>query len=214
MADFETENVVVKETLAQVQGKMNLFQGNMETIMEYLQTQKVVASANPASDVVTNANVVTTTAGVVATVETPVEIVVPSAMDHPMFTFSSNKLVDAYPWGMPLNFASQFANGGVFIPHQAFASPTTIGNSAFPWGVPMVQTPQTVDVANPENTQGQVLFETPDDDAEYRGSRLHFHIPSQAAQYANPNLYQANQFSYPGETFISMLPYAPANPAF
>lgn len=38
MADFESESADVKETLAQVQGERNLFQGNMENIMEYLQT--------------------------------------------------------------------------------------------------------------------------------------------------------------------------------
>lgn len=41
VANFETGNADVKETMAHVQGEMNFFQGNMETIMEYLQTQSL-----------------------------------------------------------------------------------------------------------------------------------------------------------------------------
>lgn len=62
MVDIEHENFVVKETLAQFQGKMDLFQCNMDVIMEYLQAQKATTSANPTSiDVVTNVIIVTTT---------------------------------------------------------------------------------------------------------------------------------------------------------
>lgn len=117
MADFEIENAVVKETLAQVQGEMKLFRGNMETIVEYIQTQMAATSTNPASANVISAVVLTTTANVVATIETPVETMVPTIVNQPMFTSASNRLAAAYPWGMPPNFASQFANGCAFIPH-------------------------------------------------------------------------------------------------
>lgn len=52
MADFEADNGVVCESLAQVQG-------NMEAILELLQTQRAPASANPAGDNVTHAARVT-----------------------------------------------------------------------------------------------------------------------------------------------------------
>lgn len=74
MTDFEADNAVVCESLAQVQGKMDLFQGNME--------------ANPA-----------VTAG--ATVETPVETVVPTSENRQLVPADMNRLAAAYPWGMP-----------------------------------------------------------------------------------------------------------------
>lgn len=37
MADLEQQNATYKETLAQFHGEMNIFQGNMNTIVEYLQ---------------------------------------------------------------------------------------------------------------------------------------------------------------------------------
>lgn len=33
MVDFEADNIVVREYLAQVQSRMDLFQGNMEAIL-------------------------------------------------------------------------------------------------------------------------------------------------------------------------------------
>lgn len=79
--------------------------------------------------------------------------------------------------------------------------------------MPAVQSPQMVDVANPENIQGHVHAEILDDDDEYRGPCLYFQIPSQETQYVNPNQYQASQFAYPGANSIPMLPYAHVNPA-
>ena len=37
MEDLEQENAMYKETLTQFQGEMNIFQGNMNAIMEYIQ---------------------------------------------------------------------------------------------------------------------------------------------------------------------------------
>ena len=68
-----------------------------------------------------------------------------------------------------------------------------------------------VDAANPEDNQGQVLNETPDVEDEYRGSRLHFQVPAQAAQPASAN--QAAPYSYPGATSVPMLTYAPTDTA-
>lgn len=166
MADYKSNNPAVKETLAQLQGKMDLFQGNMETIMEYLQAQRAYTSTNPITTIVTNVIVVTTSADVVATVENDVETVVPTAMNQPIFPSTSNRIAVVYPWGMPPNFASQFANEGI-IPHQALVAPSTAGNPAFPWGMPVIQSPQTVDPGNPKNIEGQVHTKMLDDDAEY-----------------------------------------------
>lgn len=79
--------------------------------------------------------------------------------------------------------------------------------------MPTVQTPHTVDVTNPKDNQGQVPTETLDNKDEYRCSRLHFQVPSQATQPANMNQFQASPFGYPGETFVPILTYAPNNPA-
>lgn len=147
--------------------------------MEYLHIQRDSTSVNPTTIVVTNVDVVTTsTTDVVATIETPVETVVPTVVNQPIFPSASNRLAADYPWGIPPKFASQFANGGAFIPHQALDAPSAARNYAFPWGIHLIQSPQTVDAGNPRNIQGQVDAETPDDDAEYRGPHLHFQIPS------------------------------------
>lgn len=76
--------------------------------------------------------------------------------------------------------------------------------------MPTIQTPP-VDDANFEDNQGQVPIETPDNKDEYRGPRLHFQVPSQAAQPANMNQFQAAPFGYPRETSVPMLTYAPNN---
>lgn len=38
MAEYEADNASVHESIVQVQGEMNLFRGNMETILEILQS--------------------------------------------------------------------------------------------------------------------------------------------------------------------------------
>lgn len=136
--------------------------------MEYLQTQRASTFVNPTTTIITNDDVVTTSvADVVVTVETLVETVVSTAVNQSIFLSASNRLVVAYPWGMPTKLCSQFTNGGAFILHQALVAPSTFGNSAFPWGMPVIQFPQTVDAGNPKNIQGQVPAENPDDDVEY-----------------------------------------------
>lgn len=194
---------------------MNLFRGNTETILEILQTQRDSTFANPVVANVTHAAEVTNvTADVAATIETPVETLTPTTLNHHLVRHAMNRLVATYPCGMPLNFAAQFANGGDFIPYQALVAPNFVGNVVFLWDVPTIQTPPTVDAANPEDNQGQVLAKTPDneDEDEYRGPRLHFQIPSQAAQPANMNQFQAAPFLYPRETSVPMLTYSPNNP--
>ncbi|CAL5189189.1 unnamed protein product [Lathyrus oleraceus] len=58
MADMEQENATCRETMAQFQGRMDTFQGNMNTILEYLQAQTATTStsaANLVSAIVTDA---------------------------------------------------------------------------------------------------------------------------------------------------------------
>ena len=74
--------------------------------MEYLKTHRAATSVNLATVVVANAVVMTIIVDVVATVETHVKTVVPTIMNQPLFTSASNRLAAAYPWGMPLDFAS------------------------------------------------------------------------------------------------------------
>lgn len=93
MADLEQENDTYRDTLAQVQGKMDTFQGNMNTILEYLQAQKATTStspANPTSVVVTDVIVVTTSVDVV------VDIVVQPVI-QPICHPGPSKHAIAYP---------------------------------------------------------------------------------------------------------------------
>lgn len=145
-----------------------------------------------------------------ATVETPVETMVPIAENCQLVPTDMNRLAASYPRGMPQNFAAHFANGGAFLPHPTLTTTTAAGIPTFPWGIPTVQTPP-VDASNPEDNQGQVPHENPDAEGEYRGPRLHFQIPTQVAQAASAH--QAAPFSYPGATSMPMMTYAPANPA-
>ena len=97
MTDLEQENATYRETLAQVQGEMNLLWDNMEAIVKYLQTQRAATSSSPATAPITNVAVVTTTADAIATVETLVETVVLIVVNQPLFTSASNRLASAYP---------------------------------------------------------------------------------------------------------------------
>lgn len=122
MANIEYENVVVKETLTQLQGKMDLFHGNIEVIIEYLQEQKTTTSVNPTIvAIITNVTDVTTS---VVDVATTIEIVVQPTIIQPIFQDAINRHVVAYPQGLPPNYASQFPNGGAFILHQSFDVPS------------------------------------------------------------------------------------------
>ena len=76
MAEYEADNAAVRESLAQVQGEMNLFRENMETILEILQSQRTPAST--AANVTHAAGVTNSTAAAGTTVETPAETFVPN----------------------------------------------------------------------------------------------------------------------------------------
>ena len=124
MADYESDNAIVRETLTQVQGRIDLFQGNMKTFLEILQTQRAHISANPATTNVTHAAEVTNaTVDVAVVIETLMETVTSTTVNHHLVPSVVNRLVASYPQGMSLNFAAQFANGGAFIPHQALFFP-------------------------------------------------------------------------------------------
>ncbi|XP_050889548.1 uncharacterized protein LOC127094817 [Lathyrus oleraceus] len=76
MAEYEANDVVVRESLAQVQGEMNLFRANMETILEILQSQRNPAYATANVTYVVGVTVPNTAAG--TTVDPPAETVVPN----------------------------------------------------------------------------------------------------------------------------------------
>lgn len=129
MADYKVGSVAVYESLAQVQGEMNLFRGNMETILEILQTHR--APAFTTANVTQAAGVTNPTAAVGATVETPTETVVPTTVNRQLVPANVNKLAAAYPRGMPPNFAAYFANGSAFFPHPILTTPAAAGNIVF-----------------------------------------------------------------------------------
>ncbi|XP_050897037.1 uncharacterized protein LOC127103839 [Lathyrus oleraceus] len=92
MAKYKADNAAVRESLAQVQGEMNLFWGNMETILELLQSQR-----NPAS------------AG--TTVDPPAETVVPNSGNRQVVPTDTARLAAPYPWGMPPHLAASLTSG-------------------------------------------------------------------------------------------------------
>lgn len=94
MAECEADNAVVRESLARVQGEMNLFRGNMETILEILQSQR--ASASTAANVTHVAEMHIPTAADGTTVETPAEIMVPNTGNRQMVLTDSARLATAY----------------------------------------------------------------------------------------------------------------------
>lgn len=163
MVDYESDNPAVRESLAQVQGEMNLFRGNIETILEILQTQRGHSSV--AANVTYATGVTNPTAAVGATVETLMETVLPTTGSRKLVLADVNRLAASYPRGMPQNFAAHFANGGAFFPYPTLTAVAAAENTIFPWGVSTVQTPP-IDAANPEDNQGQVPNETPDAENE------------------------------------------------
>lgn len=99
MAYMEHENDTYRETLAQFRGKMDLFQGNMDVIMEYLHAHKVTTSANTITDVVTDATVI-----IITIVDTTANIVIQHVARQPIYQPGPSRHVVVYPWGMPLNY--------------------------------------------------------------------------------------------------------------
>lgn len=204
MAEYEADNTVVRESLAQVQGEMNLFRGNMETILELLQSQR-----NPTS---TAANVTRTTGMTIAvtaagtTVDPPAESVVPNSGNLQMVPTDPARLAAAYPWGMPPHLAASLTSGGAFFPHSALTP--AAGNSGFPWVLPALQTTLVI-AADPEDNQGQVPDDLPNDEEDYRGPHLHFQLPSQTAQAASTGQIPV-PFGYPGAGSVPMM----MNPVF
>lgn len=148
MAEYEADNAAVRESLAQVQGEMNLFSGNMETILEILQSQRNPASV--AANVTRVAGVTIPDAATGTTVDTPAEIVVPNSGNCHVVTTDPSRLVAAYPWGIPPYLAASLANGGAFFPHSTLAFAVAAGNIGFPWALPTLQT-TLVNVVKPDD---------------------------------------------------------------
>lgn len=95
---------------------------------------------------------------------------------------------------------------GAFFPHPTLSAAAAAGNAGFPWALPTVQTTPVI-AADPENNQGQVPDDTPDNEDDYRGPCLHFQIPNQTAQAANVSQFPTIPLGYLGVTSMPMLSY-------
>lgn len=154
MADLEQENDVYKETLAQFQGEMNTSQGNMNTILEYIQAQKATTS----SSVVIHATVVVTDVVVIATyVDAIMDTVIQPVVSQPICQTSPSRHVASKSWDLPPNFTPHAANGNVFVPYQPFNVHPANGNYvSHPWGM-TIHSPQIVNTDNREINLEQTL---------------------------------------------------------
>lgn len=208
---------------------IDLFKGNMDAILEYLQAQKVTTSVNNIVVVVvvtSSTNFTTTVIDVTVAVENSYEIVIHLVVSHPIFQTGPSRHDVVYTWGMPSSYTPQSTKGSAFILYQPFVVPHADGNSvAFPQGMPTHHSLQVVNADNHEIPQGQthqtsmsVNAEIPDDtDTKYRDPFLHFQIPPQTIQFVVQNPYQFDQnvyskmcASYPGAS-TSMMPHMPVN---
>lgn len=106
---------------------MDTFQGNMNTILQYLQAQKVVTStfSNPAIVMVNDVIVVITS------VDTIVETMIHHVVSHSICQLGPSRHVVGYPWRLPPNFTPQVVNGNAFVPYQLFVVHPANGNSMF-----------------------------------------------------------------------------------
>lgn len=129
MADFEFDNVVVRESLAQVQGRMDSWNSSRLRGLLPLLTDDNVTRVAGVTNPATAAS---------ATVETPVETVIPTNGNHQLVPADVNRLSAAYPWGIPQNFTTYFPNGGALFPHPNLISHAAARNTIFPWGVSTV----------------------------------------------------------------------------
>lgn len=149
MVEYEADNAAVHESLGQGQGEMNLFKGNMETILELLQSQRNPASVAANVTRAAGVTIVDTAAG--TTVDPPAETVVPNSGNRQVVPTDPARIAAAYPWGMPPHLAASLTSGGAFFPHSALA--TAAGNSGFPWVLPALQTAPVI-VADLDDHQG------------------------------------------------------------
>lgn len=182
--------------------------------MEYLQAQKATSStsaANPASVVVTDAIVVTTS------VDAVVDTVIQPVVSQPICQPGPSRHAIAYPWGVPPNFTPQVGNGNDFMPYQLFVVHSANGNVvAHPWGM-TTHSPQMVNTENREINPEQVLQTSVlvivktlnDNEDEYRGPTLHFRLPPRATQPTTQNLNQGVQIppSHPRASSVVAPPF-------
>lgn len=89
MVDMEQENATYRETLAQFQGKIDTFQGNMNTVLKYIQAQK--ATTSYLTVVVTDLVVFTTSVDVVE------DTVIQPMVSQPICQSSPSRHDVAYP---------------------------------------------------------------------------------------------------------------------
>lgn len=195
MVDMEHESATYRESLAQFQRKMDIFQGNVNTTLKYILAQKATTSTlvNPATAMVIGATVVVTTY-----IDNVVNTLIQLVVSQPIFYPSPSRHDVSYPWGLPPNFAPQFAKGNAFMPYRPFAMHPANGNYvAHPQGM-TTHSLQMVGADNYEinleralQTFIPVTVETPDNNKdEYKGPCLNFHVPPQATQLTVQNLNQ------------------------
>lgn len=134
---------------------MDLFQGNMDAIMEYLHAQKDndVATTIVATNAIVVTATTTDTATAIVIAKTTIEIVIQPVVNQPSSQLGPSRHVTAQ--GYPLNYTPQIV-GSAFVPYQPFEVPLAKGNSdSFPWCMPTHLSPQVVGVDNHEIPQGK-----------------------------------------------------------
>lgn len=163
----------------------------MGIILEHLQTHRdniVVVNK-------VGATLVTSVADTTLVVMDPTDLIFPPATaSQPLAHASPSRLVAAYPWGMPHNYNSLFANGNPFMSYQPFAAASaTVNPVAFPWGMHNSYSAQGV-----EKEETHVVNSAEEQEPEYMGPPLNFHISVPPVQ---PNPY----------AFATMIPPFPNN---
>lgn len=152
---------------------------------------------------------VTSTVDITLVVMDPIDpIVQPVAVSQPLSQVGPSRFATAYPWGMPHTYNPQFATSYPFMPYQSFAAVhANVNSAAFSWGMP-----------NPYSTQGVEIEEThtvdstEDQEPEYRGPHLNFHIYAPPVQ-PNPYAYASRVPQFPNNIALQYAHYgAPLAP--
>lgn len=187
MFDFEQENAATMKALT-------LLQGHMGTILEDLQTQRD-------NDVAVNkvdATMVTSTADTTLVVMDPIDSIVPlAAVSQPLSHTDPNRLVAAYPWGMPHTYNPQFATRNSFMSYySSVAAPANVNSTSFPWGMHNMYSVQGV-----KTEETLVVDIAEDQEPEYIGPSFNFHISATPVQ-PNPYASAAMVLSFPNNVSL------------
>lgn len=172
MYGLEQENVATREDLTQLQEPMG-------TILEHLQAQRDrVVVVNQA-----DATMVTFVADTTIIVMDPINHVAqPAAASQPLSQAGPGRFAATYPWGMPHNYNPRFSTGNLFMPYQSFVvASSNVNYDAFPLGIPNHYSAQGVETEGIHPPIANV-YGAEDQEPEYRGLHLNFHIPAQPIQ--------------------------------